>query len=107
MKLQGLKQITMRYAPLLPGASSLEVEFSNGEKLLTVTRGKTMKDLEFIVEEKRQDIRTLQMLREEGYMLERLKPGDIPDLDKAKAMAKPEAKKLYTGLKPVPPFRLS
>ena len=135
MRLQGLKRLSMHYAPLLPGAASvaqlfnecttakalqsnpscsvklefldrgeplLDIEFSNGAKLSVPTRDKTVKALKSIIEEKQQDMKTLQMLREEGYGFDQLKPEEIPDLERARLMARPFARKLYKGLKPVP-----
>lgn len=77
------------------GDPTLEIEFTNGDKLSLMTKLKTVKELEDLIEDRKSDIRTMNMLREEGYCLEALKPEEIPDLERAKAMAKPEAKRLY------------
>lgn len=83
------------------GDPKLEIEFENGSKLTVETRDKTLKDIEFMIDKRLQDIQTLRMLREEGYVLDLLKKEEIPDLEKAKKMAKPIARNLYDGLKPV------
>lgn len=137
--LRGLRRVTVQYAPLLPGSSSLVeffaecmtqralrsnpdcavhltllergapslvVEFSTGEKLSMDTSNARLEDLKSTIEEKQQDIRTLQLLREEGYQLDGLKPEEVPDLEGAKAMTHPEGRKLYEGLKPVEQYKM-
>lgn len=134
MRLSGLKRIAIRYAPLLPGSTSvaqlfkdcttkaalnsnpdcsvsltlldtgqptLDVEFINGDKLSLHTSDKTLTALQSIIDEKQQDIKTLQMLREEGYQFDHLKNEEIPNLEQAKRLAKPIARQLYDGLKPL------
>ena len=79
----------------------MDVEFVNGEKLTVSTHDKTVRDLEAMIDEKQQDIKTLAMLREEGYQFDQMKPEDAPNLEQAKKLAKPFARKFYEGLKPV------
>ena len=79
----------------------MDVEFVSGERLTVATYDKTVRDLEIMIDEKQEDIKTLTMLREEGYQFDQMRPEDAPDLEQAKQMARPFARKYYEGLKPV------